>query len=140
MRNVNRFTKPIIATLAKRAANRCSNPDCGALTSGPARKRTASVNVGEGAHIFGAHESSARYDAAMEPAERASIENAIWLCGNYHKLIDDDPARYPAGLLFEWQREHERQIMEQVGKAGAELRRRYEERQLEELGKLSYLS
>ena len=30
--------------------------------------------------------------------------------------------------------------MEQVGKAGAELRRRYEERQLEELGKLSYLS
>jgi hypothetical protein len=76
----------------------------------------------------------------MEPAERASIENAIWLCSNCHKLIDDDPTHYPAGLLFEWQREHERQIMEQVGKAGAELRRRYEERQIEELGKLSYLS
>lgn len=136
----DRFRAPIIATLAKRAANRCSNPDCGALTSGPSDDPTGSVNVGEAAHIYGANPGSARYDAAMLSVDRSSITNAIWLCGNCHKLIDDDEIRYPPGLLFVWQRDHERRIAAIVGKAGAELRRVYEDRHLEEFGRLSYLA
>jgi len=42
--------------------------------------------------------------------------------------------------LFEWQREHERVISSEVGKAGATLRARYERRHLQEFGKLSYLA
>lgn len=76
----------------------------------------------------------------MASADRGSITNAIWLCGNCHKMVDDDSAKYPAGLLFEWQRSHEQRIAEQIGKAGAELRRRYEDRHLEEFGRLSYLA
>ncbi|WP_231950266.1 HNH endonuclease [Paraburkholderia caribensis] len=76
----------------------------------------------------------------MTPGERSAITNAIWLCGNCHKLVDDDPDRYPAGLLFEWQQAHERRIAEQVGKTGAEARQRYETRHLEEFGRLSYLA
>jgi len=76
----------------------------------------------------------------MTPSERSDISNGIWLCANCHKLVDDDPDRYPAGLLFEWQREHELRIAAQVGKAGAEIRRRYETRHLEEFGRLSYLA
>ncbi|HEV7660942.1 MAG TPA: hypothetical protein VGO55_13970 [Allosphingosinicella sp.] len=136
----NRFKQSVIVTLAKRAANRCSNPDCAAITSGPADDPSRSVNVGEAAHIYGASDGSARYDPTMESADRGSITNAIWLCGNCHKMVDDDPSRYPAGLLFEWQRDHERRIAEQVGKAGADLRRRFEDRHLEEFGALSYLA
>lgn len=136
----NRFRQSVIVTLAKRAANRCSNPDCGAITSGPSDDPNDSVNVGVAAHIYGANPGSARFDPVMTTVERSDISNAIWLCGNCHKLIDDDPTRYPAGLLFEWQREHERNISEQVGKAGAEIRHRYEKRHLEEFGRLSYLS
>ena len=136
----DRFRQPVVATLAKRAANRCSNPDCGALTSGPSDDPTRSVNVGEAAHIYGANPGSARYDAAMLSVDRSSITNAIWLCGNCHKLIDDDETRYPPGLLFVWQRDHERRIAAMVGKAGAELRRVYEDRHLEEFGRLSYLA
>ncbi|ATU73679.1 HNH endonuclease [Komagataeibacter rhaeticus] len=129
-----------MTTLAKRAAYRCSNPDCGATTSGPAACRTSSVNVGEAAHIYGANPGSARFDAQMTSAERADITNAIWLCSNCHKLVDDDPLRYPAGLLFEWQKDHESVVSAQIGKAGAVVRQRYERRHLEEFGKLSYLS
>lgn len=136
----DRFKQSLIVTLAKRAANRCSNPDCGAITSGPTDDPSGSVNVGEAAHIYGAHPGSSRYDASMESADRADITNAIWLCGNCHKLVDDDPSKYPAGLLFEWQRDHERRVAELVGKAGAELRERYERRHLEEFGRLSYLA
>lgn len=55
-------------------------------------------------------------------------------------MIDDDEIRFPAGLLFEWQRNHERHIATQIGKAGAELRFRYEKRHLEQFGRLSYLA
>lgn len=140
MATEDRFKKSVIVTLAKRAANRCSNPDCGAITSGPAGDPSSSVNVGEAAHIYGANPGSARYDPEMASSDRGGITNAIWLCANCHKTIDDDERRYPSGLLFEWQRNHEQLIAEQVGKAGAELRRRYENRHLEEFGRLSYLA
>lgn len=140
MASEDRFKSNVVATLGKRAANRCSNPDCTATTSGPASDPARSVNVGYAAHIYGANPGSARYDPEMASAERGSIANAIWLCGNCHKMIDDDPERFPAGLLFEWQREHERLISSEVGKAGAALRDRYERRHLEEFGKLSYLA
>lgn len=140
MSTEDRFKQSTVATLARRAANRCSNPDCNAITSGPSDDPIGSVNVGEAAHIFGANPGSARFSEDMSPAERSAISNAIWLCATCHKLVDDDPSKYPTGLLFEWQREHERIISEQVGKAGAESRKRYEKRHLEEFGRLSYLA
>lgn len=136
----DRFKQSVIVTLAKRAANRCSNPNCGAITSGPTEEPNGSVNVGEAAHIYGANPGSARYDPDMTSTDRSAITNAIWLCSNCHKLVDDAPIKYPVGLLFEWQKEHERQMSEQVGKVAAEIRQRYEKRYLEEFGRLSYLS
>ncbi len=136
----DRFKAAIIATLAKRAANRCSNPDCRATTSGPAEDPGGSINVGEAAHIFGANPGAARFDPNMTPLERSEISNAIWLCSNCHKMIDDDPSQYPAGLLFAWQREHERYISRILGKAGAEIRQKYEDKFLDEFGKISPLA
>lgn len=140
MSSEDRFKQSVVVVLAKRAANKCSNPDCGAITSGPAETPNDSVNVGEAAHIYGANPGSSRYDPEMESVDRSAITNAIWLCSNCHKLVDDDPEKYPAGLLFEWQKEHERRISEQVGKVAAEVRQRYEKRHLEEFGRLSYLA
>jgi len=136
----DRFKQSVISRLAKRAANRCSNPDCGAITSGPADSSDGAINVGEAAHIYGANPGSARYEAGMLPSERSAITNAIWLCSNCHKIVDDDPNKYPVGLLFEWQREHEYLISRQVGKASAEAKERYQNRHLEEFGRLSYLA
>lgn len=101
---------------------------------------SGAINIGEAAHIYGANPGSARYDPGMESVDRGAITNAIWLCGNCHKMIDDDPDKYPAGLLFEWHREHEKEIAERVGKTAADVRRRYEKRHLEGLGRLSYLA
>jgi hypothetical protein len=140
MTSENRFKQSIVNTLAKRAAMHCSNPDCQAITSGPTEEPLGSINVGEAAHIFGANPGSARFDPSMTPAERATITNAIWLCSTCHKIIDDDPQKYPAGLLFEWQREHEREMAALVGKSGALARKRYQERYLERFGRLSYLA
>lgn len=140
MASEDRFKHLVVTTLAKRSANRCANPDCGAVTSGPTDDPNRAVNVGEAAHIYGANPGSARYNPGMTSVERSAITNAIWLCGNCHKLIDDDPLRHPAGLMFEWQRSHESRIAEQVGKVAAEIRHRYEQRHLEKFGRLSHLA
>lgn len=73
---------------------------CGAITIGPADEPNGTVNVGEAAHIYGANPGSARYDPGMASVDRGAIANAVWLCGNCHKLVDDNPGKYPAGLLF----------------------------------------
>ena len=136
----DRFKNPAAVTVAKRAGNQCSNPDCGAITSGPSDEPGQSVNVGEAAHIYGAHEGSARYEAEMSAAQRSDVTNALWLCRNCHKLVDADQIRYPAGLLFEWKRLHERRIGEEMGKPGYLARQRYLKRHLGEFSGLSYLS
>jgi hypothetical protein len=116
------FNKSVVETLAKRAANWCSNPDCRTLTSGPSETPEKAVNIGEAAHIYGAKEGAARYRASMTDTSRSEITNGIWLCRNCHKLIDNDPNRFSAELLFEWRNIHENFVISQVGTQNENLR------------------
>ena len=77
------------------------------------------VNVGAAAHITAAAPGGARYDAALKPEQRSHILNAIWLCQNCAKLIDNDPSRYTAALLGEWKARAELQALQRIGKAAA---------------------
>lgn len=111
-------------TLAKRAANWCSNPECRALTSGPSDAPEKAINIGEAAHIYGAKKGAARYRADMTDASRSEITNGIWLCRNCHKLIDNDPSRFSAEFLFEWRNIHENYVIERIGTTNDNLRLR----------------
>lgn len=134
------FPRSVVETLARRAGNICSNPDCGAITSGPAEEESRAVNVGEAAHIYGARSLAARFDEQMSDTDRASISNAIWLCRNCHKTVDADAGRYPAELLFEWRRAHEDEISTNLGKSGAILRIKIQSKKISEFEDCSYLS
>lgn len=60
------------------------------------------------AHIHGASPGSARYDAGMTDAERASFSNLILLCTPHHNVVDRrHPEDYPAALLRAWKTDHE---------------------------------
>jgi hypothetical protein len=117
-----RFSADIVLTLSKRAALLCSNPDCGALTSGPTAKESGSTNIGEAAHIFGRTSTSARHKPDLAVSELSDITHGIWLCRNCHKAIDSDALRYPAALLFEWKRVHEKGVLERLGRPSDQLR------------------
>ena len=88
--------------LAKRVANRCSNPSCRQITRGPHEDRTKAVNIGVAAHITAASEDGPRFDPSLTPNERRSAENGIWLCQSCAKLVDNDPIRYSADVLRQW--------------------------------------
>jgi len=120
--STGKFSSEVVAALGKRAALRCSNPDCGALTSGPGVEPNATINIGEAAHIYGRMPDAARFDANLTLVERSDITNGIWLCRNCHKMVDADAARFPAELLFAWRQLHEREIIKTIGRKGDLLR------------------
>lgn len=133
------FKRTTVVLLAARAANLCSNPDCLAITSGPAREDDSAINVGEAAHIYGGKASAARYDGAMTDEERADATNGIWLCRVCHKKIDADVAAYPAALLFEWKRDHEARVSSRLGKS-SDMRVKVQERTLAAFPEADYFS
>ncbi len=96
------FPSPVKTVLAQRAAGRCSNPDCGAVTSGPGLGPDSAVNVGVAAHITAASVGGPRYDPTLTQAERSAAWNGIWLCQTSAKLIDTDVARYTVDVLRQW--------------------------------------
>ncbi len=108
------FGKQIIETLAKRVGNRCSNPSCRKLTSGPHDDPSRALNIGVGAHITAASPGGPRYDQNMSSEERQSIQNGIWLCQNCAKLIDNDIVRYSKELLNKWKSRAEAHALSEV--------------------------
>lgn len=102
MANRDDFTIATKKLLRDRVGNRCSNPLCKRLTSGPANNTGQAVNMGTAAHICAAAKGGPRYNVNMTPTERKSAENGIWLCNFCADLIDKDPIRYPASLLHQW--------------------------------------
>jgi hypothetical protein len=104
------FSEGTKGTLAKRAAQICSNPECRRPTSGPHSDETKAINLGEAAHIRAARPGQARYDANMTDEQRQAISNGIWLCKECARRIDVDEAKYPISLLAEWKKEHEKWV------------------------------
>jgi hypothetical protein len=110
------FPDPVKRALAARVNFRCSNPDCRARTSGPQVNPSKALNLGVAAHITAAAEGGPRFDPTMAPEERAAITNAIWLCHNCGKLVDNDPSRFTAARLRGWKSEAEQEAFTLIGK------------------------
>jgi len=102
--------------LAARTGNSCSNPDSGALTSGPQTNSAKALNVGVAAHIAAAAEGGQRYNASLSSEERRHQDNGIWLCQTCAKLIDSDASRYTEKLLRAWREIAEDRALHSIGK------------------------
>jgi len=116
------FSEGTKQTLAKRAGQVCSSPECRRPTSGPHSDEAKAINLGEAAHIRAARQGQARYDANMTDEQRGAISNGIWLCKECARRIDIDEAKYPVALLVEWKSMHEKWVSDgKPEKAGREV-------------------
>ncbi len=97
--NFSKLTKEI---LAKRVGYKCSNPTCRKMTVGPHTREDKTINLGVAAHITAASIGGPRFNEDLEPEQRKSIRNAIWLCQNCAKLIDSDIYNYSVDELLSW--------------------------------------
>lgn len=99
------FPSPISSALAQWtiAARSARRP-----LSGPSDKSTAAVsNRGTAAHICAAAGGGPRYDRTMTSEARRSMDNAIWVCADLGRVIDNDIVTYTAEILHQDKREHE---------------------------------
>lgn len=104
--------------LARRAAFRCSNPHCGALTIGPGPGPEDVADTGTAAHIYAAAQGGPRGTGGLSNVERSAISNGIWLCAACGRLVDTNVGNaYSAPLLRSWRDLHEyRTRLEQGGR------------------------
>ena len=94
--------------LARRVGHLCSNPGCRQSTSGPQENPAKAINIGVAAHISAAAAGGPRHDPSLSPADRASIDNGIWLCQSCGKLVDNDLLQYSSVILRDWKMASER--------------------------------
>lgn len=107
-KNRDEFSGKVKDALAKQAGYLCSNPQCRRATIGPsAEGPMATTSIGEAAHITAAAPGpgARRYDPSISSEQRASIQNAIWLCNICSKLIDRDEKTYTVSVLNKWKEE-----------------------------------
>lgn len=96
------FSSKIKDILAKRVGYLCSNSRCKKPTCGPNDIPNKVVNIGVAAHITAASKGGPRYNSTLEPNQRSSLNNGIWLCQNCAKLIDSNPKKYSISIIQEW--------------------------------------
>jgi hypothetical protein len=116
MSNRDDFPEGTKRTVAARVNNRCSNPTCGAQTSGPQEAPGKSLNIGVAAHITAASGGGPRYDPNLTEEQRRGPSNAIWLCQNCAKLIDNDSKRYSEPELWHWKEMAEAHALAHIGR------------------------
>ena len=108
------FSQSVKDNIAKRVGNRCSNPYCRNITSGPQENPAKSINVGVASHITAASPEGPRYDDTLTPEKRESSENGIWLCQNCAKLIDNDVKKFPVEKLYYWKKRAEEEALSEI--------------------------
>lgn len=94
-----------------RAAGRCEFAGC----NKPLWKSSVTserVNIAQKAHIYSFNDCGPRGNDGVPPKDLNSIDNLILVCHECHRKIDSavDVGRYPALLLKQMKREHERRI------------------------------
>jgi len=102
-------------TLNRRAAGRCSFPDCKielTLETKPNKFR----QIGKIAHIVGHSPKGPRGDSSFPSEKLATYQNWILLCGTHHDIIDADESKYSVEKLHEMKKNHESWVRESLDK------------------------
>ena len=102
--------------LAKRVGFLCSNPACNMPTVGPHSDDTKITNIGVAAHITAASIGGPRYDPNCDEQQRSSVDNGLWLCQSFSKLIDSDLPKYSIEVLRDWKKNAEKNAGERLNR------------------------
>lgn len=102
--NISRQNQKIVCT---KSYNRCAMPDCRKELVIEKTDSDPAAIIGRIAHIKGDKIGSARHDPNMTDNERNSCENLIFVCGDCHTKIDNQPNTYTVEKLLRIKNEHE---------------------------------
>jgi hypothetical protein len=99
----------VTARLWGRAAGRCEFPGCAKdLTRDSLTKRGG--NYADRAHVYAFRRKGPRGRSWSSAKAANRIENLMLLCLKHHRLIDRNPAEFPADRLLAFKAEHESRV------------------------------
>lgn len=102
--------------VAQRSAYRCNFPECGRVTIGPGASGKEVSCTGVAAHIFSASPGGPRGSGGLSPSKLRAPENAIWLCAEHGRLVDNNRGtKFPPPLLLNYKCLHEARISREQG-------------------------
>lgn len=110
------FTEKTKRTLATEAGYLCANPSCLAPTFAAGSTADQTGKVGQAAHISAAAQGGPRWQPGMDPEDRKSAKNGIWLCSLHAGEVDVDESRHTMALLHTWKRRAKARALEARGK------------------------
>jgi hypothetical protein len=90
-----------------RSGNRCALYECRKILVVNKTPDDRESIIGEMAHIKGEKPGAPRYDARMTDKQRNAYDNLILVCGDHHKMIDDQFNTYTVDKLHQIKRQHE---------------------------------
>ena len=96
------------------AAARCSYPDCRIELVREGRGGDPFAVVGEIAHIVARKARGPRGDSTTPDHELNDPSNLLLLCGNHHKLVDDQPKTHTVEVLQRYKLAHESWVRENL--------------------------
>jgi hypothetical protein len=104
-RNYSPRTLKILFTFC---GNQCAHPDCTQPIIENATAFSGDLVVGQISHIYAHSDKGPRGKPGMTEQERREADNLLLFCPTHHVIVDGQHETYPAYLLFEWKRRHER--------------------------------
>ena len=110
--NSRYYPQKDIKVLWSRAAGRCSYPECRIDLILPGNKSDPVATIGEMAHIHACSKAGPRFDPNISKVN--GYDNLILLCSTHHAMIDKQPKSYPAEILKEWKKNHEKWVNEKL--------------------------
>ena len=98
---------PVTNRLFALSGNQCAFPNCTNAVTDQVTPGEQPVTLAQRAHIVGVGRQGPRSKAAPLSDNIDSVENLLLLCGEHHRIVDNNPRIYSVEVLAKYKADHE---------------------------------
>jgi len=98
---------PVTNRLFALSGNQCAFPGCTNAVTGQVAPGEQPVTLAQRAHIVGVGRQGPRSKAVPLPDDIDAVENLLLLCGEHHRIVDNNPRIYSVEVLAKYKADHE---------------------------------
>jgi hypothetical protein len=98
---------PVTNRLFALSGNQCAFPGCTNAVTDQVAPGEQPVTLAQRAHIVGVGRQGPRSKAALSSDDIDAVENLLLLCGEHHRIVDNNPRIYSVEVLAKYKADHE---------------------------------
>jgi hypothetical protein len=98
---------PVTNRLFALSGNQCAFPGCTNTVTDQAAPGEQPVTLAQRAHIVGVGRQGPRSKAVPLSDDIDAVENLLLLCGEHHRIVDNNPRIYSVEVLAKYKADHE---------------------------------